>query len=747
LHIVDSLEIGGAQKLEVTFAAEAANRGLDFTVVSLSDDDREPIAEELRTRGAEVVCVPRPGGTPVRQLLLLLALLRLLLRRRPDVVQTHLTYANVLGALAGRCLRVPVVGTLHNTDVDTAHHRPVLLRLEAWALRVLASQVVAVGPAVAAGQQARLRGVTPVVVPNAVTAPGPSDHDDRSAVRSQLLERSDQVLILSVGRLTAQKAYHDLLQAFERVTGDHPEAVLAVAGDGELRKELEEQARSSGLGERVRFLGARDDIARLLSAADMFVSSSRWEGMPLAVLEAMAAGLPVVATAVGDVPTAVVPGVGLTVSPGRPDEMAMAIEQLLDEPDLRKSYGEAAAARIRAEYGPARWVDRLLAAYDAARGHSGEGIRVAVLIHGYFPRVGGAERQMGALAPLLQTRGIDVRIVTRRFDRLAKREHVDGIPVSRVPAPGPAAIASVSYTLTALLALRRIKPTLVHAHEFISPATTALLAKRLLRVPVVVTPHRSGPLGDVVSLERRRSGPRRLAALREQTDRFLVISRDIDLELAALGVPDDRRTRMPNGVDTERFRPADRAEKHHLRAQLQLPDGPTAIFAGRLAPEKRVGHLIAIWDEVRAAVPDATLVVLGGGPEEAALIGAAGPGVLFPGAVEDVAPWYRAADVFVLPSVAEGLSVAMLEAMAAGLAAVVTDVGGASDVITSEEEGLIVPSDDVPALRGAMVAVLGDEALRHRLGERGRARVERRYALPRIADELASVYREVAARG
>jgi glycosyltransferase involved in cell wall biosynthesis len=153
-----------------------------------------------------------------------------------------------------------------------------------------------------------------------------------------------------------------------------------------------------------------------------------------------------------------------------------------------------------------------------------------------------------------------------------------------------------------------------------------------------------------------------------------------------------------------------------------------------------VGHLLAIWDAARDAVPNATLLILGTGEQEAELRAAAGEGVIFGGASDDVAPWYRAADVFVLPSVAEGLSVAMLEALAAGLAVIVTDVGGAADVITSGEDGVIVPPDDPRGLQDALVAVLGDASLRSRLGERGRARVEHAYALPVIADRLRDTY-------
>lgn len=753
-HVIDHLELGGAQRLEVTFAEEVRRRGHEFLIASLGSQRDDRVVKALEDAGAEVVGLGQRWRPPVGPAVAIPALARLLLRRRPAAVQTHLTYANVVGTVAARVARVPCVATLHNTNVDTAHHRRSLLALEGFVLRSLTGGVVAVGPAVAAGQQWRLGRRTPLIVPNAVGSPARLSAGERSRLRTEVLGHDGGLLLLAVGRLTEQKGYEDLLAAFRSVADRHPSAVLAVAGQGDLGGALRERARADGLGDRVRFLGARGDVQRLLAACDLYVAASRWEGLPLAVLEAMAAGAPVVATAVGDVPTVVTDGTGMLVPAEQPAALAEAVCAMLDDPERRRRMGAAAADRAAAEYGAQRWVDRLLAAYETARvgdrssrvvrAGDHHGPRVAVLIHGYHPRVGGAEKQMGAVAPLLTARGVDVHVITRRTRGLPALELVDGVPVHRVPAPGPPPVASLVYTATALLVLRRLRPQVLHAHEFISPATTALFAKRLLGPPTAVTAHRSGALGDVALLRARRSGPRRLESLRRHVDAFVVISTDIGEELAGIGVPAHRQVHVPNGVDVERFRPAADGEQQRLRTELGLPEGPLALFAGRLAPEKRVAQLLGVWDGVRDAVPGATLAVLGTGQEETALRQQAGDGVVFGGAVGDVAPWLRAADVFVLPSIAEGLSVAMLEAMATGLPALVTDVGGARDVIHPGEDGWIVPPDDVPALREALRTLLADPALRRRVGDRARVRVEDSYSLRAAADRLDALYRRMA---
>lgn len=369
--------------------------------------------------------------------------------------------------------------------------------------------------------------------------------------------------------------------------------------------------------------------------------------------------------------------------------------------------------------------------------------RVAMLIHGYAPRVGGAERVLAALCPELQALNIEVHVLTRRFPGLASFEIINGVPVHRLPIPGPKITASLTFTLTAQWLLRQLRPDVLHAHEVFSAATTAVTAKRLLGgAPVVVTAHSSGPIvGDVQRLRKRFLGPQRLQIFQRQVDAFVTISRAIDAELAEIGVPAARRMFIPNGVDTRQFAPLAADEKCSARNALSLPtDGPVVIFTGRLISEKRVHTLIAFWPEVRAAHPEATLLIVGTGPEENALRAIAGPGVKFAGRVENVAPLLQAADVFVLPSVAEGLSVAMLEAMACGVAALVTRVGGASDVIEHGQNGWLIPPDDPAALQAGLLTLLGEAALCAQLGQLGRERVLRDYALPIIARRLRDLY-------
>ncbi|HEX6383876.1 MAG TPA: glycosyltransferase family 4 protein [Anaerolineae bacterium] len=369
-------------------------------------------------------------------------------------------------------------------------------------------------------------------------------------------------------------------------------------------------------------------------------------------------------------------------------------------------------------------------------------LHVVYIIQSYLPVVGGAERQVATLAQPLWQEGIEVTVVTRRYPGLAPFESVEGVPVHRLPIPGSKVTAAFSFTVTSLLLLlHRLRPSLIHAHELQSPSTIAVVAKYLLGgVPVVATPHRGGYLGDIDRLQQRPFGRSRLALLKRHVDAFVTISREIDAELEQVGVPAARRIPIPNGVDTDRFMPLAAEARQSLRAELGLPGAAVAVFAGRLAAEKRVDQLIAIWPAVRAAHPDARLLLLGTGPEEAALKQSAIEGVQFVGRVDDVLPYLQAADVFVLPSVTEGLSVALLEAMATGLAPVATAVGGTPELIDHGQNGWLIPPNDPAVLQNALVTLFARQEQRTQMGQCSRKRIVRDYALPVIARRLRILY-------
>lgn len=371
-------------------------------------------------------------------------------------------------------------------------------------------------------------------------------------------------------------------------------------------------------------------------------------------------------------------------------------------------------------------------------------MRVAMIIHGYAPRIGGAERQLGALAPVLKSRGVDVTILTRRLPHTSAFEIIDGIPVYRFPIPGPKPLAALVFTLSILPMIRKLSPDLIHAHEFISPATTAWLAHRLYKIPFILTPHLSGPQGDVLRMQRKFLGQARLSLFRKEASAFISISSEIDAELEGMGIPASQRHAIGNGVDTRRFTPPEQPAKQRLRAELGLPpQSLVAVFVGRLVPIKRLDILIRIWPLVRAKYPQAILLIAGTGPLENELKAAAPDGVRFLGSQEDIAPVLQASDLFLLSSDAEGLPVALLEAMSCGLACVTTSVGGIPDVVTNHQDGVLVPVNDPDAFLQATLLLLERPDMRSQIGKNARERILQKYSVEDMASRLISLYQQI----
>jgi len=283
----------------------------------------------------------RRAVNPWRDLAGLVELTRLLRRERPDIVHASSSKAGILGRLAAFLAGVPVrIFTVHGWAFAAHDGAPArLYRFADRAVEPLTTVTICVSDharevGLAAGTCAPERTI---VIPNAVDVAG--------APRARPGGR-ERPLILAVGRLKAPKDFPTLVRALGDLPPQSFDAVIV--GEGPDRPRLEEDIRALGLSGRVSLAGERRDVPRLLADADVFVLPSRSEGHPVSVLEAMAAGVPVVASRVGGVAEQVADGeTGLLVAPGDPAELAAALRRLAADPSLRRRLG--AAGRARAE--------------------------------------------------------------------------------------------------------------------------------------------------------------------------------------------------------------------------------------------------------------------------------------------------------------------------------------------------------------------------------------------------------------
>jgi len=374
-------------------------------------------------------------------------------------------------------------------------------------------------------------------------------------------------------------------------------------------------------------------------------------------------------------------------------------------------------------------------------------LHVVVIIQDYYPRLGGAQRQVAEQAPLLKQLGVEITVLTRRYAGLKPFERVGDVPVYRLPIPGSKPLAAISFILMGVWKIIRLRPDLIHAQELLSPSSTAVLARWLTGIPVVAKVLRGGRLGDMEKIGSGKFGWFRVPFVCNNIDGFAIISREIDAELSGAGVPASNRFPLTNGVDTERFSPLPVSARLEMRQSLGLPpDGLLVMYAGRFEPEKRVDQVIRLWPETREKYPNARLLLLGSGKQEDALRQMAGDAIDFIGQVDDVVPYLQAADLFLLPSSTEGLSNSMLEALSCGLPVIATTVGGAEDVLVHNHSGWLIPPDAPEQMREALFALLGDDALRERLGKNARQKMVDEYALPVIVKKVRAMYDEILAR-
>lgn len=366
VHVIDQVTAGGgAETLELVFAEAVRDRHAELTIVALQRFAGEAdLVADLRATGAKVLVLPvRKGVGPWRALRRTVELARIIRQSRADVVRTSLAYANVLGVAAARLTATPVLATLHGTPQDAARQPWMARWAETAALRWGAQRVLVVSESVARAQRSRLGRREPLVVPNAVAPPEALSAQERSALRAELLGGHDGPLLVSVGRLVPGKGVADLVAAFGLLAESCPGAVLLVVGSGPLHDELSHLAQRGPAGGRVMFLGHRRDVTDLLAASDLYVSTSLEEGLPVATLEAMAAGLPVVATAVGEVPALLGSDRGVLLTAGEPEQAAAALGALLADPEAMARYGQAGAAHVATHHSAAGWTQQLLATY------------------------------------------------------------------------------------------------------------------------------------------------------------------------------------------------------------------------------------------------------------------------------------------------------------------------------------------------------------------------------------------------
>lgn len=356
LFLITGLAYGGAETQLVNLATSLKKRGWEVRVVSMLPP--QAFTEELKEAGIPLLTLNMRRG--VADPRAVFRLVKMLCEWRPQILTSFMFHANLLGRIAGRLAGVPIVVSSIRSENFGGPWRDRITRLTDWMEDVTTTN------SRLAAEKLLKRGVVPRerihVIPNGLVLDKFTvENSNRTEFRQQLgITEKRDFLWLAVGRLEEAKDYSNLLQAFKIIMQSGHKAQLRVAGQGPLLENLQRQSINLGISDRVVFLGLRRDIPSLLDAADGFVLSSAWEGLPNVVMEAMAAAKPVVATCVGGVPELVQEGVnGYIVPPGDSEALAAAMMKMMALPEVeRRAMGRAGRAHIESNYSLERVVDQ-----------------------------------------------------------------------------------------------------------------------------------------------------------------------------------------------------------------------------------------------------------------------------------------------------------------------------------------------------------------------------------------------------
>ena len=367
--------------------------------------------------------------------------------------------------------------------------------------------------------------------------------------------------------------------------------------------------------------------------------------------------------------------------------------------------------------------------------------RVLMIVSKFFPAVGGTENQALLLCESLIKKGLDVSVLTRHVPGLPEQESVGSVPVHRsIRVINKGKLFGVSYFLSCLcfLVVHRRKFDIIHCHILSGfHSLAAVLMKCVCGKKVIIKVSSTGFLSNFIELKNSLFGSCMIRFLRH-ADRLVTLCSQAFAEAAAQGFADTKIAVIPNGVDAGRFKPQ----------QSQGSQRKRIVYVGSLVTTKGVDILIDALYSLRQEQQEIALEIFGSGPaenqlkEKSAALGLA-DAVRFYGTVTDIEHYLGIPCIVVQPSLSEGMSNVILEAMAAGLPVVATRTGAAPDIIQDTVNGLLVDVGSAEQIHDAIGRLLADEGFARRIGVQARASIESTYAIDIVAGQYLSLYRSL----
>jgi glycosyltransferase involved in cell wall biosynthesis len=361
-HVIHGLGSGGAEQVLVDLCGALGGLDVAVSVLSLMPLEGHGYAGSLRQQGIDVSTLALPSRWDIRGLRQVVTAIA---QTSPDLIHTHMKHADLLGGLAARRLSVPQISTLHVIEDAPTPLGRFKRALASQARQRGAARTVAVSDAVRNWYLDAFKAdpTRVVTIRNGRATPDMLSYGDRRRLRASVGIDDDIVVVAVVGIMRPGKGHAAVLEVARQLKKRNgpgaPTVRFVLAGDGPLRADLEQEARRSGAGQDVLFVGYRDDVPALLQASDVLLHASDFDALPTALIEGLAAGLPSVAYAVGGIPEIITAETGYLVEAGDVAALTAALVELVRDRDRRTELGEQASKRFAAEFDATTWATRM----------------------------------------------------------------------------------------------------------------------------------------------------------------------------------------------------------------------------------------------------------------------------------------------------------------------------------------------------------------------------------------------------
>lgn len=727
VHVIQSLGRGGCEKMLLDILPLLEKKGWHNIVITLQPGgDLEP---SFQNAGIPITTVRLKHLFDIPGLFQLRSTVRTF---RPALISTYLLRADIIGrfflSLFVSCPIVPYLVTTYN------HPRYRIARIFEWASRPFVRTYFANSRVIEDYYETRLdvrRGKVQTIESGVDTAVFRDAQGEE--LRRELCIPHTATVITCVANLAPNKGQQFLLAAFDEAFHKRQDVFLLLVGEGDEKERLLSQREALASKAQILFLGRRGDVPHILAASDIFVLPTLFEGMSIAILEAMASGKAIITTNIPENKPLIPDNrFGRLVPPQSISELATELDRLERDTILRLALGKAAQERSQEHFSLEAQVTKLSTAYHALIATSTTEHTSAKTSESTHPRIvhliqslgnGGCENALLRILP--QLAHYEHHIVTlKEKGVLAKEFSRSGITVHTVNMKH---LLDWNAYSRLLQIIKNIQPRIILTYLLHADMIGRLFLQRRLSIPII-------PFLRTTYNHARYRFARILEWMtRSMVWHYLANSAAVkNFYVKKIGIQPENITIIENGLDANLYKQADAMK---ITTELQLPPNRFVITSvANFFPNKGHASLLSAFEKVFRTYQNVILLLVGDGPEKLHLKMhiqnyQSKDQIFFLGVRRDVPDILKGSDCFVLPTAFEGMSNALLEAMATGLPVITTDIPENRELIEDKHNGILVPIQNSKALEEALLFLYDQQEERKRLGNNAQTFIQQSFSL------------------